>query len=205
MHAFLIVSDNKELFDTEIKRISENIKGELREFTLEKINDVRELTTFTRLSLSQKVIIVLKDIDKASEEALNAFLKSLEEPQENLYYILTTQSIGSVLPTIISRCQVIRVRNGKKEVKDSDIEKFLRLSIGKKLDFVGSIKDRGEALSFVKNFVTNRHSALLKENKDTSLVREQIEVGLEVYSRLLANGNVLLQLTNMVVNLPLQS
>src|SRR3990167_7611506 len=102
MHAFLIIGDNKVQEDSEIKKISETIKGRLLEFTLEKIDDVRQIESFTRFSLKEKTIIIAKDIDEASEEALNAFLKALEEPQENLFYILTAQSLPNVLPTIVS-------------------------------------------------------------------------------------------------------
>ncbi|HKI45974.1 MAG TPA: DNA polymerase III subunit delta' C-terminal domain-containing protein [Balneolales bacterium] len=54
-----------------------------------------------------KTIIVITNIEKMRKEAGNAFLKLLEEPSENLVFILTTDHIHSLLPTITSRCQII--------------------------------------------------------------------------------------------------
>lgn len=201
MHAFLIVGEG-ESREEAIKRISEGIGGRILEFTLEKIDDVRQIESFTRFSLKEKTIIIAKDIDEASEEALNAFLKALEEPQENLFYILTAQSLANVLPTIVSRCQVIRLSATKIQAEDNNIEKFLKLSTSAKLSFVERIREREEALSFVKNFVIDRHSALVKEKNNISVVSKQAELGMQVMSRLKSNGNVFLQLTYFVINLP---
>ena len=42
-------------------------------------------------------------------ESQNALLKTLEEPGPNNYFLLTTSKISALLPTIISRCQKIRI------------------------------------------------------------------------------------------------
>lgn len=51
----------------------------------------------------------------ATASAVNSLLKFLEEPTENTYAIITTNNINGLLPTIISRCQVIRINNMPKE------------------------------------------------------------------------------------------
>jgi DNA polymerase-3 subunit delta' len=43
-----------------------------------------------------------------NHEAANAFLKTLEEPQEQTIFILTTDRISAIPPTIRSRCQMVR-------------------------------------------------------------------------------------------------
>lgn len=50
-------------------------------------------------------IIVLDQAERMAEAAANAFLKSLEEPPEYVYFILVTSDVKSLLPTIRSRCQ----------------------------------------------------------------------------------------------------
>src|SRR5258708_17137354 len=107
MHAFLIVGRGDEFI--------ENFDAKKLIFPILKIADVRNLSNFTRLKLTEKTAIVIKDFHMASEEAQNAILKSLEEPQQNLYYILTAENTESVLPTIISRCEVIEVQSSKFE------------------------------------------------------------------------------------------
>lgn len=57
----------------------------------------------------RKTVIIMTGIENMRTEAANAFLKLLEEPSENLMFILTTQNTEALLPTIISRCQHIQL------------------------------------------------------------------------------------------------
>ena len=45
--------------------------------------------------------------DKMNEEASNMLLKTIEEPGDETVFILLTEDIRKLLPTIVSRCQVI--------------------------------------------------------------------------------------------------
>jgi len=74
-----------------------------------KISQIRELKrqlTFPPLEAAVRVII-LEDIHTMRREAANSMLKTLEEPAPNNLLILTADQAGDILPTIISRCQVI--------------------------------------------------------------------------------------------------
>jgi DNA polymerase III subunit delta' len=57
----------------------------------------------------RKTVMILTSIDTMRKEAANAFLKLLEEPSENLMFILTADKTDQMLPTIMSRCQQIRL------------------------------------------------------------------------------------------------
>lgn len=57
----------------------------------------------------RKTVMILTGIDTMRKEAANAFLKLLEEPSENLMFILTADKTDQMLPTIMSRCQQIRL------------------------------------------------------------------------------------------------
>ena len=51
------------------------------------------------------------DVENASDSALNSLLKFLEEPSSNnIYAIFITDNIYQVLPTIVSRCEIIQFR-----------------------------------------------------------------------------------------------
>jgi len=52
-------------------------------------------------------IIIISNIEKMEKPAANAFLKLLEEPSEKLMFLLTSDNVNALLPTIISRCQVV--------------------------------------------------------------------------------------------------
>jgi DNA polymerase-3 subunit delta' len=57
-----------------------------------------------------KRIYIVKEVEKLNIQAANSILKFLEEPDPNIIAILTTNDIHNVLQTIISRCQVISLR-----------------------------------------------------------------------------------------------
>ena len=52
-------------------------------------------------------VCVLWGLEKMNAAAANAFLKLLEEPPDNTYFILLCESVENVLPTVLSRCQEI--------------------------------------------------------------------------------------------------
>ncbi len=53
-------------------------------------------------------VFVLGSADALNDSAANAFLKTLEEPPEHMYFVLTANVFAEVIPTIVSRCQVVR-------------------------------------------------------------------------------------------------
>ena len=65
-------------------------------------------------------IYILHLIENMTIEAINSILKFLEEPGQQIYAFLTTNNENSVLPTIISRCQVLRLKLIDKNIVISD-------------------------------------------------------------------------------------
>src|SRR5204863_5259802 len=57
---------------------------------------------------SQRRVFVIERVDELGDEAANRMLKTLEEPAPFVHLILLTERLGEVLPTIRSRCQVLR-------------------------------------------------------------------------------------------------
>lgn len=72
-----------------------------------KIEQIRELqhTVSMRPFEARYRVAILRRYQEAADPASNAFLKTLEEPPKNVVLILCTDSIHSILPTILSRCQ----------------------------------------------------------------------------------------------------
>ena len=54
-------------------------------------------------------VMVLFGADKLSENASNKLLKLLEEPPKNSYFFLIGEQIGGMLPTLVSRCQEVKL------------------------------------------------------------------------------------------------
>ena len=192
MHAFLIVSNSNTETQNEIdKLIKVNSIKNVLPFTLEKIEDSRELKKLVKYSFNQKTAFLIKDIDKATEETLNSFLKNLEEPSNDLFYILTAKSIEGVLETITSRCQIIFGAN-KMEVKDLVTKDFFDLSEKEQFKVVEKVKDRQEAIDFLNSLVFEA-----KEKK----FYQKLEIIMSTLIRVSKNGNLSLQLTNLLVTM----
>lgn len=58
----------------------------------------------------RRKVFIISEIERASLPAANALLKTLEEPPSQVVMLLTTARRDLVLPTILSRCQVIALR-----------------------------------------------------------------------------------------------
>lgn len=69
-------------------------------------------------------IYILHLIENMTIEAINSILKFLEEPGQQIYAFLTTNNENSILPTIISRCQVLRMKLIDKNIVINDAISF---------------------------------------------------------------------------------
>jgi DNA polymerase-3 subunit delta' len=73
----------------------------------QQIQDLQNEFNKTSVEPGPKVYII-RSIDQIHVSAANSLLKFLEEPHPNIYAVLTTENINKILPTIISRSQVIQ-------------------------------------------------------------------------------------------------
>jgi DNA polymerase III subunit delta' len=77
-----------------------------------KIEDVRKLVERTNMTGQSKYkIFLIQSVERMTIEAANSFLKVLEEPPPNTIFILTTNNIRGLLPTLISRVRVVKFSN----------------------------------------------------------------------------------------------
>ena len=95
----------------------------------------------------KKRIYIIRECEKMRTEAANSMLKFLEEPEEDIVAILMTNNINNVIPTIISRCKVIKLNNlsNKEKVVDETLENlaidFVLMLETKGIDMIMSVKD----------------------------------------------------------------
>jgi len=80
----------------------------------------RRLTT--RPTLGDRRVVIVDPADDLETSASNALLKSLEEPPRGTFFLLVSHRIGRLLPTIRSRCRVLRFP----AVPDEAIDAVLR-------------------------------------------------------------------------------
>ena len=165
MHAYLIISDNKEL---DIKSVLPNLYEPVRShfFSKIKIDDVRTLNNFLLTRGAEAHVIYF---DSFLDIAQNAFLKTLEEPNNEKQIILVTKSRANILDTLISRMQVIDVKNTTMAKKGD----FVGLSIIERLEVVKKILDsehddiRPNAQKLISQILNNNGDKLNPDQKQT--------------------------------------
>ena len=77
-----------------------------------KVSDIETLQNFfqnTSSEKSEKMIYIIHLLENSNRESLNAILKFLEEPQDNVYAFITTANEEKLLPTILSRTQHLKL------------------------------------------------------------------------------------------------
>jgi len=70
---------------------------------IDEIRELRETIKFAPTQVKNKIYII-DEVHMLTKEAFNAFLKTLEEPPENVYFILATTEVHKIPDTILSRC-----------------------------------------------------------------------------------------------------
>lgn len=72
---------------------------------------------------SARRVFVIESVDQMGDEAANRMLKTLEEPPSFVHLILITERLGEVLPTIRSRCQLVRFEAPSVDEIAADLER----------------------------------------------------------------------------------
>ncbi len=78
-----------------------------RNISVDQIRGVQRRLV-TRPTLGARRAVIIDAADDLEKGAVNALLKSLEEPPVGTFFLLVTHQIGRLLPTVRSRCTVLR-------------------------------------------------------------------------------------------------
>ncbi len=168
---------------------------------------------FSIKSYYGKKIYWIKDIEKMTDQAANSLLKFLEEPEEDIIAILSCKNTSAILPTIISRCQQIKLV-GKKEEKLEEKENVaeiileFRNKFGRKqhlanIYLLNELKNKEDILDFFE--IVNRKIEVgytscssFEDIKNNSQVQEKV---LQAIYDIKANVNSVLVLEKFLFSL----
>lgn len=122
-----------------------------RSITIAQVRSLQPLFA-TKPSLSSRRVVVIDSIDDLERGGANALLKNLEEPPAGTIFLLVSHAPGQLLPTIRSRCRLLRfeplpseqvaaiLRTELPDASASEIEALVRAgegSPGRALGFAG--------------------------------------------------------------------
>ena len=83
-------------------------EAEKKEITVDKIRKIADFSNQTS-AISANKFILIDSACELNKSASNALLKILEEPRPNNFLILISHNLNRVLPTIRSRCQIVKI------------------------------------------------------------------------------------------------
>lgn len=135
------------------------------------IEDVRKLQQklFLKPYKSTDKASIIHDAHMLTIEAQNALLKILEEPPDHTYIILSAENQDRLLPTIISRCQLIALETKVTELNEQDGQELSEVfqsiqtgSSGDKLYHAQKIGiNKESALAWLEKAILNKRNQML--------------------------------------------
>ena len=75
------------------------------------VAQIREMITYTNMSTfnNQAKFILIDNIEHLNKNSVNALLKIIEEPNDNVFFILINNNEKNILPTLKSRCLIFKI------------------------------------------------------------------------------------------------
>ena len=194
---FLIIEPNS-LLSTNSSGSSDLEKTVKSGSEIIKIAQIRNIKTFlSQKSLnSEKKIVLIIDAHLLNEAASNCLLKTLEEPSNGIFILLTSK-LNLLLDTIISRCQIVRFRSFSSKQIKSILEEYLdtsKLKINTKLKFEDLINSaNGSPNQLLKNIeiwndfsdeIINKLDSPIKSSLEILEISKLISEKLEIYQQI---------------------
>lgn len=215
-HCYIINTNNPALGHEKIKSVvdylsinSEDIISLDQQDNI-KISEIRYLqkqVNFKPYSSKYKIIIIER-ADNLTPEAANAILKTLEEPPRDAIFFLISSNLANILPTIISRSQIIKINDIKinqnkilsleTERKMSDIK---NMKVYEKFALINAIikgDDKNEINEMLLTWLQYFHQNIIGEIKSRSMIKK-ISQTIKYLSDTNVNKKLLLE--NLIINI----
>ena len=118
--------------------------------------------------IGNKRVYIINHAERLNKSSANSILKFLEEPENNIIAILVSDNIYSVLETIRSRCQIIRL---KKEIQNKELNEVEKLKQIITMNHDDEVEDEkiktliNKTIEFIKYYEKNHRDTLLYLNK----------------------------------------
>lgn len=170
------------------------------------IDQIRTLSEVILTQTTTQRVVVLYSFETASLETQNALLKILEEKTLHNVFILFTNNIERVIPTIRSRVQMV-VLDEKRKTLDKELTSHMQKLFGalqnpKSNSYLQlsafSIKTREDTLLFLDSFILFLKTYLREKNADkiAAIIKKSMQTKNNILS---LNTNHQLSLDNLLI------
>lgn len=202
-HAYLFVGKNGIGKKLVARAFAADIMGDIEDGLIERnrhpdfklwetdkksvgVSSIRNLQEglFLSPTQSKRKVVMINEGEKLTTQAQNALLKILEDPPEETTFLILVEKLSKILPTLISRCQILRfapLDQGSilKIIDTSNLgkpEEVLLLNLGQ-----GSINETNKILAEV-----SLHTVISDLKDVMSLLHNKNEYGLNIKASYLA-------------------
>ena len=126
------------------------------------IDAVRSVEPFLALRAEEGAtkLIIIDEADRLMDEAANAFLKTLEEPPPNTLIILMTELVNKLLPTILSRCVRLNLRDPRPGVRLSEVQELFLPAVKAAIPRIGNDVAALALRADIQNLLLKRREAI---------------------------------------------
>lgn len=169
-----------------------------------KINQIRQLFSWIQLTphSSKYKLAVILNVERMTIEAGNALLKILEEPPPNSMIILQAEKKEKILPTILSRCQLIKnfeFKKGDSNKLDGYREpaEIAKISFKERFEYAGRLATKENLPQILKAWEEVFRQKLLQGDDSIQILR----LIARVRSLLSTNISLKLLLENLLIKL----
>lgn len=134
-----------------------------RNITVDQVREmIRRLST--KPTMGSRRAIIVDPADDMEKSAVNALLKALEEPPAGTYFLLIAHQPGRLLPTIRSRCRILRFASLEPEELDAVICRDVPQADAatRAAAIAASNGSPGVALNFVEQDLGTIHQLMLR-------------------------------------------
>ena len=204
---------------------SEHSKNKKETIRIEQIRNIKNFLAQKSIESGKKIVLI-DDADLLNEAASNCLLKTLEEPTNGIFILLTSK-LNSLLDTIISRCQIIRFKSfSYKQIKlfIKNYSDSLKANIDKEIhleDIIHSANGSpGQILHNIK--IWNEIPEEIKDNLDfplsdnleilkiSKMISEELEIDQQIFLinfiqkkcwGKTKNKNIIIKLEELKINL----
>lgn len=183
------------------------VNPESETIKIENIRNLQQELAYSNYN-NEKRYFILFNSDQTTLQAQNASLKSIEEPPKNTQIVLLTSSIEKLLPTIISRCEVIPLKQnynpggGLNTSQDQETANIYQKIISSKhyqlIEMSNEYKERVDAILLFNKLLKFLHNELRNPSSkyENKRLTKHLKIILMTIEQLNKNVNVKLATEN---------
>lgn len=170
----IIIYQNQAIADAKVNEICQQLDNKISPnnpdifvideqsgWTIDLIRSLKKFSSKKPFNHQNKICLIYQ-AHNLNTESQNAILKTLEEPGENNYLVLTTNKPSNLLSTIISRCHLIRLVDDNKDAPKSKVIQITGNFLKDTLALDNLYKNKDQILPYLQDQLQIYQQKLIK-------------------------------------------